>query len=32
MRTYDMYDDVHNPNEYEEDVMGENICVGNVET
>ena len=31
MRTYDMYDDAQNPNEYEEDVMGENIRVGNVE-
>ena len=27
-----MYDDAHNPNEYEEDVMGKNISVGNVET
>ena len=27
-----MYDDAQNPNEYEEDVMGENIQVGNVET
>ena len=26
-----MYDDAHNPNEYEEDVMGENIHVGNAE-
>ena len=25
MRTYDMYDDAHNPYEHEEDVMGENI-------
>ena len=29
MRTYDMYDDVQNPNEYKEYVMGENLCVGN---
>ena len=27
-----MYDDAHNPNEYEEDVMGEKICMGNAET
>ena len=26
-----MYDDAQNPNEYEEDVMGENIRVGNAE-
>ena len=31
IRTYDIYDDAQNPNEYEEDVMGENICVGNFE-
>ena len=27
-----MYDDAHNPNEYEEDVMGKKIHVGNAET
>ena len=27
-----MYDDAQNPNEYEEDVMGGKICVGNDET
>ena len=27
-----MYDDAKNSNEYEEDVMGENIRVGNAET
>ena len=27
-----MYDDAQNPNEYEEDFMGENISVGNAET
>ena len=27
-----MYDDAQNPYEHEEDVMGENICVGNAET
>ena len=32
MRTYDMYDDAQNPNEYEEDAMGENVWVGNAET
>ena len=26
-----MYDDAQNPNEYEEDVMGGKICVGNDE-
>ena len=31
MIAYDMYDDAQNPNEYKEDVMGENIHVGNVE-
>ena len=31
MRT-DMGDDAQNPNEYEEDAMGENVRVGNVET
>ena len=32
MRTYDMYDDAQDPNEYEEYVMGEKIQVGNAET
>ena len=32
MRTYDMYDDAKNPNEYEEDAMGQNVWVGNAET
>ena len=32
MRTDNMHDDVHNPNEYEEYDMGENVQVGNVET
>ena len=32
MRTDNMYDDVQNPNEYEEDAMGENFQVGNAET
>ena len=27
-----MHDDVQNPNEYEEDAMGENVQVGNAET
>ena len=27
-----MYDDAHNPYDHEEDVMGENIRVGNAET
>ena len=27
-----LHDDVHNPNEYEEDAMGENVQVGNAET
>ena len=27
-----MYDDAQNPNEYEEDAMGENVGVGNAET
>ena len=26
-----MYNDAQNPYEHEEDVMGENICMGNVE-
>ena len=30
MRTYNM-NDAHNPNEYEEDAMGENVQVGNAE-
>ena len=32
MRTYDVYDDAKNPNEYDDDVMGENVPVGNTET
>ena len=32
MRTYDMYDDAHNLYEHEEDAMGENVRVGNVDT
>ena len=32
MGTYDMYDDAQNSYEYEEDVMVENIHVGNAET
>ena len=32
MRTENMHDDVQNPNEYEEDAMGENVQVGNAET
>ena len=32
MRTYDMYDDAQNPNEYEEDAMGGNVRVGNAKT
>ena len=32
MRTDNLHDDVHNPNEYGEDAMGENVQVGNVET
>ena len=32
MRTYDLYDDAQNPYEHEEDVMGENVRVGNAET
>ena len=32
MRTDNMHDDVQNPNEYEEDAMGENVQVGNDET
>ena len=31
MRIDNMHDDVHNPNEYEEDPMGENVQVGNDE-
>ena len=31
MRTYGM-NDAQNPNEYEEDAMGENVWVGNAET
>ena len=31
MRTYDMYDDAQNPNEYEEDAIGENVQVRNSE-
>ena len=27
-----MYDDAQNPNEYEKDVMGKNIRVGNADT
>ena len=27
-----MHDDVQNPNEYEEDAMGENVQVGNTKT
>ena len=27
-----MYDDAHNPNEYEEDATGENFQIGNAET
>ena len=32
MRTDNLHDDVQNPNEYEEDAMGENFQVGNAET
>ena len=32
MRTYNMYDDAQNPNEYEEYAMGENVRVGNDDT
>ena len=31
MRTYDMYEDAQNPNEYKECAMGENVQVGNYE-
>ena len=31
MRTDNMHDDAQNPNEYEEDAMGENFQVGNAE-
>ena len=31
MRTDNMHVDVQNPNEYEEDAMGENVQVGNAE-
>ena len=32
VRTNNLHDDVPNPNEYEEDAMGENVQVGNAET
>ena len=32
MRTYDVYDDAQNPNEYEEYAMGGNFQVGNAAT
>ena len=32
MTTDNLHDDVQNPNEYEEDAMGENVQVGNAKT